>query len=87
MIVIYSKPNCQYCEKAKLLLQSRNIDYVERMIGEDVSISWIMETFPGIKTAPIICEDKRLIGGYFQFLEAVADENFGKTLLLEGNMF
>jgi len=56
MIIIYTKENCPYCELAKELIKSENIEYEERDIYADIqavrelsSQSW-MRTFPQIFT-------------------------------------
>ena len=36
--VVYSKPNCPSCVKAKALLQSKNIPYQESIIGKDIQV-------------------------------------------------
>jgi len=33
--VLYSKDNCQECERAKMLLESKNISYLEYKYGKD----------------------------------------------------
>jgi len=81
MIEIYSKPNCAWCDRAKVLLDSRGINYREFKIGEDVTISWVRDNFPTMRTVPIITKDRQLVGGYDNLVEAVSNEGFGKTLL------
>ena len=34
-IQIYSKPNCIYCDKAKSLVKSLNLEYEEKVFGKD----------------------------------------------------
>gem|GEM_PF-4708930 len=36
MIIIYTKENCPYCELAKELIKSENIEYEERDIYADI---------------------------------------------------
>ena len=84
MISIYGKPNCPWCERAKGLLESRDIPYKYYVIGEHVSRSWVMDAFPTMKTVPIVINDGVLIGGYENLLERVTtEEGFGRTLLNE----
>ena len=40
--VVYSKPNCPSCVKAKALLQSKNIPYQESIIGKDIQVETLM---------------------------------------------
>jgi len=84
MIEIYTKRYCDYCSKAKELLNSFYIPYKEYVIGEDISRDWVLENFPHVKTVPIILKDKVIIGGYTDLiLEFSRNNNFGKELLVE----
>lgn len=62
--VIYSKDNCPYCDKAKSLLESANIEYTEYKIGRDLSREEFLEKFPNTRTVPQIYLDEVYIGGY-----------------------
>ena len=62
--VIYSKDACPYCDKAKALLISKNIDYVEYNIPRNITREEFLETFPNTKTVPQIYLDDLYIGGY-----------------------
>lgn len=83
MIVIYTKENCRFCDLAKSLLESKGVQYRQYMIGIDVSRDFITETFPNVRTVPIILDDNRLIGGYDNLLSELSDPNnhIGKTFL------
>jgi glutaredoxin len=85
MITVYTKDNCRFCDLAESLLDSKNIPYRSYKIGKDVSRQWIVESFPNFKTAPIIVDGERLIGGYDRLLSEVSDPNnqLGKTFLQE----
>jgi glutaredoxin len=56
MIVVYSKDNCAYCEKAKALLEMKGYEYTVNKLGVDFEIPDLMEMFPGAKTFPQITE-------------------------------
>jgi Glutaredoxin and related proteins len=65
MIVVYSKDNCAYCEKAKALLEMKGYEYKVNKLGVDFEIPDLMEMFPGAKTFPQISEvGVGHIGGY-----------------------
>ena len=76
MIEIYGKEYCVWCEKAKALLIERGIPYKYYTIGTDVDIEFIKETFPGIKSVPIILVNGFRIGGY-ESLEGYLEETNG----------
>jgi len=64
MIVIYGKPDCVYCENAKGLLNSHNIDYEYKELGKDYTIEELLELNPNARTAPQIFDNGRLVGGF-----------------------
>ena len=43
IVKIYSTAICPYCERAKMLLEKRNIKYTEFKIDEDVNTREILE--------------------------------------------
>ena len=64
MIVIYSKDQCVFCDKARTLLKLRAKEFVEYKLGKDFDRDTILEMFPDARTFPIITLDKKFIGGY-----------------------
>lgn len=76
---IYSKTNCPYCVKAKMLLNQKNIPYQEYVIGVDsnsvlqenqhvTTREKLLELAPNAKTVPQIWLDQTHIGGYDQLV-------------------
>ena len=67
--VVWSKDNCPYCVRAKLLLQSKGIAYEERRIGADKPDGgvWtreeLLEAAPNARTVPQIWLYGEYIGG------------------------
>ena len=61
---IYSKDTCPYCDKAKALLSSKQIEYTEHKIGRDLTRDEFLERFPNARTVPQIYLDNQYIGGY-----------------------
>lgn len=76
LATIYTKDNCPFCTKAKMLFKNRNIEYKEYIIVADInSISATDKQFyvtrndllakaPHAKTVPQIWLDDTYIGGY-----------------------
>lgn len=64
MNIIWSKPNCSYCFKAKRLLNQYNIRYEEKVIGEQYSRDDLLAILPNVKTVPQIFMNGVHIGGY-----------------------
>jgi|TARA_B100001939_G_scaffold341986_1_gene352389 glutaredoxin len=62
--IVWSKVPCGFCEAAKTLLKSKNIEFEERMIGKEWTMEQFLEDVPGAKTVPQIILDGKLIGTY-----------------------
>lgn len=61
---IYSKDPCPYCDRAKTLLSSKQIEYTEHKIGRDLTREEFLERFPNARTVPQIYIDNQYVGGY-----------------------
>ena len=68
-VLIYSKHNCPYCDRAKELLISKNQAYTEVVIGEDIIREDFVSIFPDVKTVPLIIIDDKKIGGFTDLVE------------------
>jgi thioredoxin reductase (NADPH) len=62
--VIYSKDDCPYCDRAKTLLETKQIEYEEIKVGKDITREEFLEKFPNVRTVPQIYLDESYIGGY-----------------------
>lgn len=71
MITIYGKPNCTYCEQAKLLLDSNNLSYTYKELDKDFTREDILKLNPNVRTFPQIFDGDRLIGGYQELVETM----------------
>ena len=70
---IYSKPNCPYCDRAKMLLKNRGIQYneVSAVENRDSLIQKVTEaTGAAPRTVPQIWLGESYIGGFTE-LEAL----------------
>jgi glutaredoxin len=78
-VVVYSKPDCIFCDKAKALLQVKGIAYTEQIINVDITVPELFEKLgQEVKTVPQIVVDNTLIGGYTELTEYIAEkENDG----------
>lgn len=70
-ILIYSKPNCTYCDKAKALVKKLDMTYEEKVFGKDFTTPEELYEAVGkqVRTMPQIKIDGNLIGGYNQLVE------------------
>ena len=75
-IIIYSKPNCVYCDKSKALVKGLGMTYEEKMFGKDFKSPEELYEAVGkqVRTMPQIKSDDVLIGGYNQLVEFLADK-------------
>ena len=62
--IIWSKPDCIFCVKAKAELTSRGIEYEERILGIDWTKEQLQEMVPNARTVPQIFLDGIYVGGY-----------------------
>ena len=49
MIVIYSKDNCPWCDRAKELMTQKGDEFNEIKIGREITREEFMEQFPSIR--------------------------------------
>ena len=69
-IVIYSKNNCTYCNKAKSLLKNLGLTYEEKKYEDYETVDALLEDIgKKVRTMPQIKIDDVLIGGYNQLVE------------------
>ena len=73
MYVIYSKPSCSYCEQAKELLKSKQLDFEENIIDVGqvkeegktyVTVNQLKQRVPSARTVPQIFFGDEHIGGF-----------------------
>jgi|TARA_B100001059_G_scaffold25522_1_gene20485 glutaredoxin 3 len=63
--VIYSTAICPYCVRAKMLLDKRNIKYVEYKVDQDnKAFEEMLKLSNGRQSVPQIFIDNKHIGGY-----------------------
>ena len=62
--IVWSKPACGYCVKAKALLKNKGIEVEERNIAEGWDVQDLRKQVPTARTMPQIFINDKLIGGY-----------------------
>ena len=69
-IIVYSKPACVYCEKAKALLTRLRLEYTVKVVSKDLSLEELFkELGKQVRTIPQIVIDEKHIGGYNELIE------------------
>lgn len=61
--IIWSKPQCPQCDQAKALMKLKNVEYEERLLGDNWSKEQLLEAVPNAKSVPQIFINDNLIGG------------------------
>jgi|TARA_Y100000816_G_scaffold257772_1_gene212181 glutaredoxin 3 len=74
-IIVYSKPSCVYCDKAKSLLTRLGYEYEEKIVTKDLSLQELFEALgKPVRTIPQIVIDDKHIGGYNELKEYFVDQ-------------
>jgi glutaredoxin len=83
-ILLYSKNNCGYCVKAKLLLNNLGLIYTEKKFEDFASTEALYEEIgKNVRSMPQIKINGQLIGGYNQLVEYLHDK---KLVNFEGKI-
>ncbi len=73
-VLIYTKDNCIWCDRAKVLLDSKKISYNEIDLSDDSErLKFYEKIGDNVKTVPQVFIDDKRIGG-FQDLKVFLDE-------------
>jgi glutaredoxin len=70
--IVWSKDQCPYCDQAKALLKSRNIEFEERNVSQDWTREQLLEAVPTARTLPQIFLDQELVGGFTELRKKLA---------------
>jgi glutaredoxin len=73
--IVWSKDQCPYCDQAKALLKSRNIEFEERNVSQDWTREQLLEAVPTARTVPQIFLDEELIGGFNELRTRLTTES------------
>lgn len=79
-VTVYSKKVCPYCDRAKQLLQTKNVDYQEVMVDEDEQEMAKMKELSGRRTVPQIFVGDEPIGGFDELYALVKEGKFESML-------
>ncbi len=62
--IVWSRDQCAFCEQAKGLLESRDIEYEVRNISHDWTREQLLESVPTARSVPQIFLDDEYVGGF-----------------------
>lgn len=82
--IVYSKPSCPNCVKAKKVLDDLNVSYSSVELGTDIQPQELFDLFeskglPQPRTAPQIFLNGNYIGGYDQLVKYIENTGFNGT--------
>lgn len=73
--VVWGQPNCLFCNMAKMLLKSKQLDYEYIELGLTHTKQDLDLLVPGVRSVPqIFFKDGRHIGGYNELVELLSDK-------------
>jgi glutaredoxin len=79
MILIYGKPQCPYCEKAKNLCEQRGYQFEYKTLDIDYTKEELLENFPGARTVPQIVVNGLKVGGFEGFTKYIEETGYTGT--------
>ena len=71
-IIVYSKEQCVFCDKARDLLKKHAKEFIEYKLDKDFTRETLLDLFPQARSFPVITVNKEFIGGYNE-LEKLLD--------------
>lgn len=74
-VVLYSKEKCQECERARMLLDSINVDYLEYTLGKEFTSKQFRLEFGESAEFPQLAFGHMHIGGLKESLQFLNNEN------------
>ena len=63
-VVLYVIPDCEACDLVRLLLQKRNVPFVERNVDKNEEQQVALKSLTGSLAVPVTTIGKRLVTGY-----------------------
>lgn len=74
MLQIYSKPNCQNCDKAKMIADSKGVKYTTFTVDKDFSVEDLYQIAPrSHRSYPMIALNGQYLGGLKELREYLGD--------------
>lgn len=81
-VTVYTTDPCGFCRQAKVLLESRGVDYEEVSLTKDPDGRARLVQRTGQMTFPQVIVGDRVVGGFRELLEADRDGTLGEILSL-----
>lgn len=72
--VVYSRDNCQWCDRVRQLFASVDLDYIEYKLGEDFTQEQFRMEFEEAATFPQVSINNKAIGGCKETLKFLQEQ-------------
>ena len=79
-VVVYTKNYCPFCNYAKSLLRSKNVDFEEINVTHDHHLQEEVQRLSGRRTVPQIFIDGKSVGGFEEIRQLDADGELDQLL-------
>lgn len=82
-IVMYTRTNppCPFCNQAKALAKSKNLEFTNIDIGTDITLEMFQSQYPTARTVPVILVDDEVVGGFNEFKNYLLSKSLGELSL------
>lgn len=71
-IVLYSKTNCDFCNRSKMFLDMKDKEYTIKMLDVDYTLEELKELVPTARNFPVVFIDDKYIGGYNELRTSIS---------------
>ncbi len=79
MVIIYGKPSCGFCTKAKNFCTDRALEFTYKDVMSEAFMDELKEKLPDVRSVPQIFIGTDHIGGYNDLLTYVEDTGYTGT--------
>lgn len=79
MVIIYGKPSCGYCTKAKNFCKDRMLEYTYKDVQNESFMQELKEKYAEVRSVPQIFINGDHIGGYTDLVSYVEDTGYNGT--------
>jgi GrxC family glutaredoxin len=79
-VVVYTKDYCSFCQRAKALLHSKNVEFEEIDVTHDDRLQHEVQRLSGRRTVPQIFIDGTSLGGFEELRELDAEGKLDRLL-------
>lgn len=62
--IVFSGVNCPWCDRAKDLLESKDIEFEEVKVDSREKLAFMQQYAPNMRTVPVIIHNGVVIGGF-----------------------